>query len=88
MGKIIGIADDSEARAYSVPKLRYHEIVNTQIRPTKARLFCMTKKPKRYDTLLMGIQGQYFKRWLPKVSSKDTNWKDWKKKHPNSLILK
>jgi hypothetical protein len=41
-----------------------------------------------YKKGLMGIQGQYFKRWLQKVSSKDTNWKDWKKKHPDSLILK
>ena len=29
--RVIGVADDSEARAYSVPKLRYHEIANTQI---------------------------------------------------------
>lgn len=29
--RVIGIADDSEARAYSVPKLKYHEIANTGI---------------------------------------------------------
>jgi hypothetical protein len=29
--RVIGIADDSEARAYSVPRLRYHEIANTRI---------------------------------------------------------
>ena len=29
--RVIGIANDVEARAYSVPKLRYHEIANTQI---------------------------------------------------------
>ena len=29
--RVIGIAEGTEARAYSVPKLRYHEIANTQI---------------------------------------------------------
>ncbi len=29
--RVIGIAEGSEARAYSVPKLRYHEIANTRI---------------------------------------------------------
>ncbi len=29
--RVIGVANDSEAKAYSVPKLRYHEIANTQI---------------------------------------------------------
>ncbi|MFC1877715.1 hypothetical protein ACFL2E_10670 [Thermodesulfobacteriota bacterium] len=33
--RIIGIADGTEARAYSVPKLKYHEIVNTQINDKK-----------------------------------------------------
>jgi hypothetical protein len=41
-----------------------------------------------YEKGLMGIQGQYFKRWLPRVSSKDTRWKDWVGKHPDSKILK
>ena len=29
--RVIGVTDGSEAKAYSVPKLRYHEIANTQI---------------------------------------------------------
>ncbi len=29
--RVIGIANDSEARAYSVPKLKYHEVANTKI---------------------------------------------------------
>lgn len=29
--RVIGIEDGKEARAYSVPKLRYHEIANSQI---------------------------------------------------------
>ena len=33
--RVIGIADGEEARAYSVPKLRYHEITNTQINDKK-----------------------------------------------------
>ena len=33
--RVIGIADGKEARAYSVPKLRYHEIANTQINDKK-----------------------------------------------------
>ena len=33
--RVIGIADGREARAYSVPKLRYHEIANTQINDKK-----------------------------------------------------
>jgi len=40
-----------------------------------------------YKKGLMGIQGKYFKRWLPKIPSKDTKWKDWKKRHPDSRIL-
>jgi hypothetical protein len=40
-----------------------------------------------YGKGLMGIQGEYFKRWLAKVPSEDTKWKDWKKRHPNSRIL-
>ncbi len=41
-----------------------------------------------YRKGLMGIQGTYFKRWLPKVKSKDTSWGEWEKKHPESKILK
>jgi hypothetical protein len=37
---------------------------------------------------LMGIQGAYFQRWLPNVSSTDTTWRDWEKKYPSSKILK
>ena len=37
---------------------------------------------------LLSIQGFYFKRRLPMISSEDTLWKDWVKKHPNSKILK
>ena len=33
--RVIGIADGEEARAYSVGKLRYHEIANTQINDKK-----------------------------------------------------
>jgi hypothetical protein len=40
-----------------------------------------------YKKGLMGIQGVYFKRWLPKISFEDTHWKYWKKRYPNSLIL-
>lgn len=29
--RIIGVADGSQAQAYSVPKLRWHEIANTEI---------------------------------------------------------
>jgi hypothetical protein len=41
-----------------------------------------------YRKGLMGIQGQYFKRWLHKIPSEDTLWNRWKKKYPGSLILK
>ncbi len=41
-----------------------------------------------YQKGLMGIQGVYFKRWLPKLSSKDTQWKEWVKKHPDSRIMR
>ncbi len=33
--RVIGIADGKEARAYSIPKLSYHEIANTQINDKK-----------------------------------------------------
>jgi hypothetical protein len=41
-----------------------------------------------YEQGLMGIQGVYFKRWLPMLSSEDTQWQDWVKKHPDSRIMK
>jgi hypothetical protein len=31
---------------------------------------------------LMGIQGVYFKRWLPGLASDDSHWLNWKTKHP------
>lgn len=40
-----------------------------------------------YDKGLMGIQGIYFQRWLPKLPSEDTRWKSWKARHPDSQIL-
>jgi hypothetical protein len=41
-----------------------------------------------YRKGLMSIQGKYFGKWLPKVSSDDTFWEAWIRKHPNSKILK
>jgi hypothetical protein len=41
-----------------------------------------------YRKGLMGIQGKYFKKWLPKFSSKDIKWEKWIEKHPESKILK
>jgi hypothetical protein len=37
---------------------------------------------------LEGIQGVYFGRRLPKISSADTSWREWKKKHPSTKIMK
>jgi hypothetical protein len=33
--RVIGVADGTQAQAYSVPKLRHHEIANTQINDKK-----------------------------------------------------
>jgi len=41
-----------------------------------------------YSKGLMGIQGVYFQRWLPKISSADTTWRDWERKYPSSKIMK
>jgi hypothetical protein len=41
-----------------------------------------------YKKGLKGIQGKYFNRWLPKISSQDTLWEKWQKKFPESHILK
>jgi hypothetical protein len=41
-----------------------------------------------YRKGLKGIQGKYFNRWLPKISSEDTLWKKWLQKNPGSKILK
>jgi hypothetical protein len=40
-----------------------------------------------YRKGLMGIQGPYFKRWLLRIKSKDTQWGKWVKAHPDSRIL-
>jgi len=37
---------------------------------------------------LKGIQGKYFKRRLPEISSQDILWEKWQKQHPESKILK
>ena len=37
---------------------------------------------------LMGIQGVYFQRWLLKIPSVDTTWRDWEGKYPSSKIMK
>ncbi len=41
-----------------------------------------------YEKGLMGIQGHYFKRWLPLVESSDTRWEAWKAQHPASRVLR
>ena len=40
-----------------------------------------------YEKGLMGIQGKFFKQWLPKVSFEHTRWGEWTEEHPNSMIL-
>ena len=40
-----------------------------------------------YRRGLMGIQGHYFKRWLPKLDSEDTLWRNWRNDHPESKIM-
>ena len=40
-----------------------------------------------FEKGLMSIQGIYFKRWLPSISSADTQWKDWVEKHPKSRLM-
>ena len=40
-----------------------------------------------YPEGLKGIQGVYFERWLPKLASDDTPWRQWKAKHPHSRIM-
>lgn len=41
-----------------------------------------------YRKGLMGIQGHYFKQWLPKIDSEDTDWDAWAKIHPETQVLK
>jgi len=40
-----------------------------------------------YRKGLMGIQGTYFRRWLPKLPSDDTTWRRWRADHPATEIL-
>lgn len=40
-----------------------------------------------YEKGLMGIQGKYFKRWLPVVESVDTRWDAWRARHPETAVL-
>jgi hypothetical protein len=40
-----------------------------------------------FEKGLMGIQGVYFERWLPKLDSDDIRWEEWKVKHPQSRIM-
>jgi hypothetical protein len=41
-----------------------------------------------YRKGLKGIQGHYFGSWLEKLPSDDTIWRKWKKKHPDTKVLK
>jgi len=40
-----------------------------------------------YKKGLMGIQGTFFKQWLPKLKSEDTQWQKWRRKNPDSKII-
>jgi len=40
-----------------------------------------------YRKGLKSIQGIYFKHWLPRLKSEDTQWKQWKNKNPESKII-
>jgi hypothetical protein len=41
-----------------------------------------------YKKGLMGIQGTYFKRILPEYPHEVTRWEKWRKKHPQTKVLK
>jgi hypothetical protein len=41
-----------------------------------------------YEKGLMGIQGHFFKRWLPVVDFQVTPCGDWVGRHPESELLK
>ena len=41
-----------------------------------------------YEKGLMGIQGPYFRRWLPIIDSSDTRWETWKTQHPQTEVLR
>lgn len=36
---------------------------------------------------LMGIQGVYFKRWLPELLSVKDAWQNWQKHHPDTKLM-
>jgi hypothetical protein len=40
-----------------------------------------------YKEGLMGIQGVYFERRLPKLDSDDTRWREWQVRYPDSKIM-
>ena len=40
-----------------------------------------------YSDGLLGIQGVYFERRLPKLASDDTRWREWQTRHPDSRIM-
>ena len=37
---------------------------------------------------LLGIQGKYFQRRLPRLESKDTRWSTWVKSNPSTRLMK
>jgi hypothetical protein len=37
---------------------------------------------------LIGIQGEYFARRLPELTSTDTRWSIWQAKHPSTKLMK
>jgi len=39
------------------------------------------------DDGLIGVQGEYFKRKLPEIPSRETRWRQWKKAFPHSTLL-
>lgn len=41
-----------------------------------------------YAKGLMGIQGTYFKSWLPEIKSEDTRLGHWMDKHPQTKIAR
>ncbi|WP_372682807.1 DUF3179 domain-containing (seleno)protein [Desulfosarcina sp.] len=37
---------------------------------------------------LLGIQGKYFQRHLPRLESTDTRWSTWVKSNPSTRLMK
>ena len=37
---------------------------------------------------LMGIQGEHFKRRLPSIDSRDTEWSNWIRANPESKLMR